>query len=157
MDGLETDATADLLNEVKSFLTTEQMGVFKAAVAKGRSAAAQFTFVSRPQNGAARLVMQSGMDVQVAGLSIPPEQRLKAMAAVERFKSRIRPGDEERAALIEAMKGILSDEERDNFRAALERRPLVKSDRFTFSQVVSVGGVVDRAVFVTPPAPEPGR
>jgi hypothetical protein len=97
------------------------------------------------------------MDVQVAGLSIPPEQRLKAMAAVERFKSRIRPGDEERAALIEAMKGILSDEERDNFRAALERRPLVKSDRFTFSQVVSVGGVVDRAVFVTPPAPEPGR
>lgn len=157
MDGLETDATADLLNEVKSFLTTEQMGVFKAAVAKGRSAAGQFA-VSLPQNGALRPVLQSGMEVQVAGLSIPPEQKLKAMAAVERFKSRLRPGDEERAALIEVMKGILSNEERDNFRAALERRPLVKSGRtFTFNQVVFVGGVVDHAVVVTPPAPESRR
>ena len=159
MDGLETDATADLLNEVKSFLTTEQMGAFKAAVAKGRPAAAQFAFVSLPQNGAPRPVMQSGMEVQVAGLSIPPEQRLKAMAAVSRFSSRLRPGDEERAALVEAMKGILSDEERDNLRAALERRPLVKSgDRtFTFSASVNViGGVVDRKVFFTPLQPEPG-
>lgn len=159
MDALETDATADLLNELKPLLTTEQMTAFKAGLARGGPALRQFTFVSLPPNGAPGPVMQSGLEVRVAGLSIPPAQRLKATAAIERFKSRIRPGDEERAALIESMKGILSDEERDNFRAALERRPLVKSSRFTFNQVVGVrvGGVVDHAVVVTPPAPERGR
>lgn len=157
MDGLETDATADLLNEMKPLLKAEQMAAFKAAVAKGGAAASQFA-VSLPPNAALRPVLQSGMEVQVAGLSIPPEQRLKAIAALSRFRSRLRPGNEERAALIEAMKGILSDEERDNFRAALERRPLVKSGRtFTFNQAVFVGGVVDHAVVVTPPAPESRR
>jgi hypothetical protein len=153
MDGLETDATADLLNEVKPLLTTEQMTAFKTAVAKGGTAAGHFAFSL--QNGAPRPVMQSGMDVQVARLSLPPAQRLKATAAVERFRSRLRPGDEERAALIEAMKGILSDEERDNFRAALERRPLVKSGGgVAFHGVVRVSGSVDLRREAAAPAPQ---
>jgi hypothetical protein len=95
------------------------------------------------------------MDVQVARLSLPPAQRLKATAAVERFRSRLRPGDEERAALIEAMKGILSDEERDNFRAALERRPLVKSGGgVAFHGVVRVSGSVDLRREAAAPAPQ---
>jgi hypothetical protein len=66
------------------------------------------------------------------------------MTAVERFRSRLRPGNEERAALMETMKGILSGEERDNLRAALERRPLVKSGvPAVFSGVVRVEAVVE--------------
>ncbi|HET9385315.1 MAG TPA: hypothetical protein VFO67_09220, partial [Gemmatimonadales bacterium] len=113
--------------------------------------------VSLPQNGEPRnFVVQSGMELQVARLLLPPAQRLKAMAGVERFKARLRPGNEERAALMEAMKGILSDEERDNLRAALERRPLVKSRApLAFKDVVTVGGVVDlRREMIAAPAPQ---
>ena len=64
------------------------------------------------------------------------------------------PSAEERRRIVRE----LPREEKERLRAALERRPLVKSGRtFTFNQVVFVGGVVDRAVVVTPPAPEPGR
>jgi hypothetical protein len=128
MDGLETDATAELLSEMKPLLTTEQMTSFRATLTKGGAATGNFTLVSASPNGGARtFVVQSGMEAQVARLSLPPVPRLRATLAMERFRSRLRPGDDERAALMEAMKGILSDEERDNLRAALERRPLVKS------------------------------
>lgn len=152
MDGLETDATADLLSEMKPVFTKEQMTAFMATLARGGAAARQFTFVSLPPNVAPRApAMQSGMEAQVARLSIPPAERLKATAAIERFRSRLRPGNEERAALIEAMRDILNDEERDNFRAALERRPLVKSPGI-------VGGVVGGGpqfqVVVAPPVPQ---
>jgi hypothetical protein len=135
MDGLETDATADLLSELKPLLTTEQLAAFKAAIAKGITA-----------GGAIRsaVIQQMGPEIHVARLSIPPAERLKAMTAVERFRSRLRPGNEERAALMETMKGILSGEERDNLRAALERRPLVKSGvPAVFSGVVRVEAVVE--------------
>jgi hypothetical protein len=145
MEGLETDATVDLLSDLKPLLTTEQMTAFKAAIAKG-DAGRVFAFSQSQAGGVVRttVMQQMGPEIQVARLSLPPADRLKAMAAIERFKSRLRPGNEERAALLETMKGILSDEERDNLRAALARRPLVKSGLpAVFTGVVSVGGVVD--------------
>jgi hypothetical protein len=158
MDGLETDATADLLNDLKPLLTTEQLAAFRTALAKGGTAVAGFS-VALPQNGAVRtVVMQSAMDVQVARLSLSPAQRVQAMASIERFRSRLRPGDEERAALLEEMKGILSAEERDNFRAALERRPMVKSGAMPIGRTL-VSPIHLRTDVVAPPpqAPDPSR
>ncbi|HET9358382.1 MAG TPA: hypothetical protein VFO58_01470, partial [Vicinamibacterales bacterium] len=81
MDGLETDAAADLLSELKPLLTTEQITAFKAALAKGGTAGGLLVSVSLPQNGEPRnFVVQSGMELQVARLLLPPAQRLKAMA-----------------------------------------------------------------------------
>ena len=157
MDGLETDATADLLNEVKPSLTTEQLIAFREVLAKGGTAVAGFS-VTLPQNGAVRtVVMQSAMDVQVARLSLSPAQRVQVTASIERFRSRLRPGNEERAALMETMKGILSDEERDNLRAALERRPLVKSGMPTGRTLVAPIHLRGDVVAPAPQAPEPRR
>jgi hypothetical protein len=49
------------------------------------------------------------------------------LAALRRVQ---RPSDIERSELLEQLSGILSDEERDNFRAALERRPFVAPPLF---------------------------
>lgn len=61
-----------------------------------------------------------------------------------RLRTQQRLGDAERSALLEQLKGILSEEECDNFRAALERRPLVKAG--------AVGGVAGGVVNVIQPA-----
>jgi hypothetical protein len=161
MDGLETNAAADLLNEMKPMLTKEQLADFRTTLAKGGVAGGHFTF-SRPGNGAVPTVItQSAVEVHVARLSLPFAQSLHAKSALERYRSRLRLGDEERAALVEEMKGILSDEERDNFRAALERRPLVKAGgSSSFREFVKVGvaGTLQRDMIApTPRVPEPGR
>ena len=70
-----------------------------------------------------------GVDLalRVRQFNLPAAQNREALVAIERFKARLRPGDVERSTLLAQMKGVLTDEERDNFRAALERRPLVKA------------------------------
>jgi len=93
-----------------------------------------------------------GLDLasRIHGFGLAPEQTAQALAAVERFKATIRPGDEARTALLDQVKDILSDEERDNFRAALERRPLVKAGGLAgmpiFEKRGVPGGVVDGVV-----------
>ena len=80
-------------------------------------------------------------DVQSAARS-----ETSRLAAVERFNERVRPGDAERSALLKQVRSVLNDEERDNFRAALERRPLVKA-AFTVNlqrDVIVGSGRVDR-------------
>ena len=49
-----------------------------------------------------------------------------ATAAAETFKAEQQLDDVRRSALVARLSGILTDEERDNFSAALIRRPLVK-------------------------------
>ena len=63
----------------------------------------------------------------IATFNLPESQNARALAVVERFKDRIRPGDAERTALLAQLHGILSDEERDDFGAALARRPVIKA------------------------------
>jgi hypothetical protein len=50
---------------------------------------------------------------------------LTSQAALTRFRARSQPDEAQRAELLDQLRGILDDEERDNFRAALERRPVV--------------------------------
>ena len=79
----------------------------------------------------------------INGFDLPPEQTKHALAAFDGFKERIRPGDAERTELLAELKDVLNDEERDNFGAALQRRPLVKS-----------GGVIAGVVGgIAPPLP----
>jgi len=52
------------------------------------------------------------------------KQQMKA--ALDLFKAHDRLIDGERAALLEQLRPLLSDQERDDLRAALERRPIVK-------------------------------
>jgi hypothetical protein len=76
-----------------------------------------------------RRVFHSEPDLamRINQFGLKPDEHRQALAAVERFKATIRPGDAERTALLGQLADILSDEERDNFGAALARRPLVKA------------------------------
>ena len=72
-----------------------------------------------------------GPPFELRGLS--KEQGSKTVHAFASYKG-FRLTDADRSELLDQMNGILTDEERDNLRAALERRPLVKAG--------IVGGIV---------------
>jgi hypothetical protein len=72
---------------------------------------------------------------------LPAWQRALALEANRHFKERLRSGDE-RTALLELLKGILSNDERENFRVALARRPLIKAGAATATLTVSERAVV---------------
>jgi hypothetical protein len=62
-----------------------------------------------------------------------------ALAAVERYKTRLRLNDAERSELVNSLKDTLSEEDRDNFRAAIERRPVVAAGgQVRFASAVTV-------------------
>jgi hypothetical protein len=94
-------------------------------------------------------------------LRLPASTRDSAFSVVMPFMRSLgpHPGDAERAVLIEQLKGILSDEERDNFRAALERRPVSKAGGFVqlhnFRDMVAPDGVVKDGIFLLPFTPQP--
>jgi hypothetical protein len=140
MDGLEVQAATALLKEMEGLVTPNQLARLTAAVDR------QFEARTAPD-----------LSSMIRQFNLPPLQHGLALDAVKSFKERLRFSDAQRAALVDELKGTLTDEDRDNFRAALERRPLVKAPgAFTFSDTVVVPkGVVKDGVFVMPFAPEP--
>ena len=129
MDRLEADATAVLFNEVEGILAPAQFNNFKSAVNLQMRTAPQV--VTRPDGGTATFFIRRGPDpAQLLNLfGLPAEQKQAALTALDGFKARIRPADADREALIDELKGVLSNEERENFGAALQRRPLVKANQ----------------------------
>ena len=72
------------------------------------------------------------------------------MEAIHRFRAAQsdQMTESDRALLVERMKGILDDEQREDLRAALDRRPIVKQTGFTLVNAVRDVRVV--------PATQPG-
>ena len=142
VDNLESTANADLLQEMESLLSADQLTAVKAALER-QNVRRVVTVSPQLKDFTAFVQVVAGMDLarRVQQFGLPAAQQREALAAIERFKARLRPGDAERATLLAQMKGVLSDEERDNLRAALERRPLVKSG-FPAGVAGVVGGQV---------------
>ena len=141
MDRLEADATAVLFNEVEGILAPAQFNNFKSAInLQMRSTPTQV--ITRPDGGRATFFIRKGPDpaqlLNVFGLSA--EQKQAALNRLEGFKARIRPADADRAALLDELKGVLSTEERENFGAALQRRPLVKANQMIAGIVPGLPG-----------------
>jgi hypothetical protein len=145
MARLEAAATAVLLTELEELVTAAQLGSFKVMLERQMTGNAG-PFVMRQD--AIRVNLRFGPDLaqMINGFALPPDQTKLALAAFEGFKERIRPAAADRAALVDELKNVLSDEERENFGAALQRRPLVKANPL----FAGVSGVV-----VTPPIPLP--
>jgi hypothetical protein len=143
MARLEADASAVLLKELEGVLPPKQLDAFKRMLDRQMSSAPA-RVVTRPDGSAARFFMV-GPDprLMISGFALPPEQTRIALAAMDGFKARIRPADADRAALLDELKGVLSNEERENFGAALQRRPLVKANQF--AGIAS--GVLERRAF----------
>jgi hypothetical protein len=171
MNTLEADAIAALVADLHFVLTVGQLTDFKATLERQLrgGVVGGVDRVVRP-DGTRFEVFMGGVDLaqRINGYRLPAEQTRQALAALEGFKERIRPGTAERSKLLEQLQDVLNDEERDNFRAALERRPLVKSGPAMMAGVVKglVGaenrvlpdGAIGNALFIMPktaaPAPQ---
>jgi hypothetical protein len=116
VDMLERSAAADLLRRLEGLLTPPQVAAVKAALDVPRS-----------------------LPARLGQLGLDPARDHVAVAAFDAYEAALRrAGEPERALLVERMRGILSEEERGDFRAALGRRSAVPSG--------VVGGVVGGGV-----------
>lgn len=129
MQKLEADAIEALVADLHFVMTVTQLTSFRSAIERQLSDQPHMPSQVMRANGTTFQILTRGPDLtqRINGLGLPPAQTSQALATFASFKERIRPGEAERSALVEKLKDILSDEERDDFRAALERRPLVKS------------------------------
>ena len=111
-------------------LPAKQLENFKRMLDRQMSSPAA-RMVTRPDGSTGRFFMV-GPDpkLMISGFALPPEQARIALAAFDGFKERIRPAAADRTALLDELKSVLNNEERENFGAALQRRPLVKANQF---------------------------
>jgi hypothetical protein len=168
MDRLEADASAVLLKEVEDLLKPHQFETFKLSIDRQLSTReAQIPLVrTQPDGTKFQIFIRRGPDPAqlINTFGLRGEDAKAANAALDGFKARIRPGDVDREALLDELDGVLSREERENFGAALQRRPLVKADAGMAGVVsgfvdlkrrVERQGIVDgRAIFTMPFPPE---
>ena len=151
MDRLEADATAVLLKDLEGQMSSAQLGRFKLMLDRqmsGNNMPAQI--MTRPDGTRVNVFRLFGPDPAqvINSFALPPDQTKLALAAFEGFKDRLRPAGADREALLDELKNILSDEERENFGAALQRRPLVKANAM-------FAGVVSGVMPMPPPPPPP--
>jgi hypothetical protein len=161
VDARETDVTAKLISELEGVFTSDQLARLKTALTD--QGVSRFIALAQPNETTLRVFLtgtNGGSRIDVDGLA--PAQKARAIDAIARFR-KFRLGDADRSELLDQMKGILNDEERDNLRAALERRPLVKSG-VVAGFVGGVGGDVFtikrdnsfvRPAVITPGTPPP--
>jgi hypothetical protein len=164
MDRLEADASAALLKEVEGVMPPAQFNAFKSAIERQMSAhVPSGPAITRPDGfEVSNFVFRRGADpaLIINAFGLPAERARAAQAAFDGFKARIRPGDADRAALLSELKDLLSEEERENFGAALQRRPLVKAGGVMAGIAPGIAGLQRRieagvvvegpAVFTTP-------
>jgi hypothetical protein len=143
IDALEADASAVLLKELEAFATPEQLASFKGALDRQISGRREFESLVNRFGSNAKFVMKgSDLAPAILAFQLPPWQTRVALTALEGFKARIRVDDADRSALLLALKDVLSNDDRENFGAALRRRPLVKADGLT----VDVRNMIPRPV-----------
>jgi hypothetical protein len=166
MDRLEADASAVLLKEVEDLLKPHQFETFRLSIDRQLSAHEPQTPVVRTQPDGTKfqILIRRGPDPAqlINAFGLRGEDAKAANAALDGFKARIRPGDVDREALLDELDGVLSSEERENFGAALQRRPLVKADAGMAGVVsgfvdlrrrVERQGIVDGPAVLTMPFP----
>jgi hypothetical protein len=153
VDTVEKVATADLISQMEPLLSPQQFLSFttdlntdqrrqvmlktdtgeRRVIAPGRAIDVSSGFVMNGRGDVARRVEAMKLDA-------PKDEQ--ARKAIELFKSRLRLGTEpERSGLLAQLKDILNDEERDNYGAALARRPVVANG----PQFFALNDVVIRA------------
>jgi len=162
VDSIEASATANLLKEMETMLTPAQLAEFRVALSRQ----SRMLTVKKSSDSAPQVVF-IGTDLGrfIQKFNLRPEQSRQALAAIEQFKTEFRPDAAEKSALVDQMKDILSVEERADFRAAIDRRPLTKGGFVGLEGGISVGvtgGVVGGTFgggvvggLVSAPAPRP--
>jgi len=142
LDRVRANPTGDLIAAMERILTPDQMTDFRSALSR------RTLVVPAVQSGSAILfgasadeaAGQAPVMTPVRGVALPDLARAleqygldadrtqQALAAIDQFNERQadRLGDADRTALLQQLGSLLNDEQRDDLRAALERRPIVK-------------------------------
>ena len=161
-EGRSDRATADLMATMSRLLSPAQLAEFKNA------------FDLKPTNvpaiqvggvmffGATQLEAagQAKVFTRIRANSFEPARviqraelsegtRKEAMEAIEQYQARLngRLVDADRHALLDQLRGVLDDQQRDDLRAALERRPLAKQGS------PNVVTLIDKVRLAQPSAP----
>ena len=126
VDALEKGAAAELLNEVDDLLSEEQLAAFVEVVNQHENM--PIAVVNGPHGKAIRINgPRPGLRFLIERYGLSPGEKRRALDAIARFEERLRLDDAHRSQLLDRLATVLSGEERDNLRAALERRPVVKN------------------------------
>jgi hypothetical protein len=147
VEQVENTARANLLSQLETLLSFEEfVTVTNLLDAQHhqitlRSSTAQGPRVFRMAAGLGNLTRR----LDAMALGAPKNEQ--ARAALEQYKSRIRLGSEdERAELMARLTDVLSEEELDNYNAALQRRPVVaNSAAFTIALRDGVTAIRERS------------
>jgi hypothetical protein len=166
LDSVKAKAKADLFATAEPLLNADQFADFKLAITDpGRQAMVTQPLlipppVVGPQTPAEsqqvrvtleqlKLTAQRGnLGRLITAYGLSPDATQKMLAAVDRFKAHDHLSDAERSALLTQLRGVLTDQDRDDLRAALERRPIVKQGTNVAFRIVQRVGPP------APPAPQ---
>jgi len=114
LDTLEQTASADLLMALKVVVPRDKLLELSGIFALQRR---------RPTGNPAPGSLAGQLLERIDAFTLGPIEHRYARAEVGLYQDRLRLRDVERAELLDQLKDILTDEERDNFRATLARRP----------------------------------
>ena len=147
VDTVEQAAKAALISQMERLLAPQQLATFTALLNADQGR--QLTLRSNEGPRQVLINLRGDLARRVEAMRLVAPMDEEARKAIDQFKTRTRLGNElDRAGLLAQLKDILNDEERDNYGAALARRPVVANGPqvFAFNDVVrraqeSVDGV----------------
>lgn len=147
VEEVQARAAEQLRTAMKPLLTAEQMAAIERTLQlqqnrvkpqrtiflSGQSVQAFEQLVGQGQGLPADAVIRllgggSMLNRQIESMRLQKSEKAQALAAVEQFKTQMRLTDADRTELLTRLGGLLTLQERDDLRAALERRPVVKQD-----------------------------
>jgi hypothetical protein len=144
MDAVEKSAVDELLSALEGNMAPEKLAEIRRALEDQSNGPAQVVIMPSAAKSIASQRALSMLHLAAGGqkmmlVALQVERIEPALAAVERYKTRLRLNDAERSELVNSLKDTLSEEDRDNFRAAIERRPVVAAGgQVRFASAVTV-------------------
>jgi hypothetical protein len=123
---VENTARASLLSQLEALLPLEQY-VTLASMFDGQFHQVALRTPTGEPGPVFRMMSGAGnLTAQLDRMALDRATDKRVRAAVEQYKTRVRLGSEpERAELLARLKGVLDNEELENYDAALKRRPVV--------------------------------
>jgi hypothetical protein len=134
-DQVQARAKRDLLSTAQAVLTPDQLISLKTALDQEMNVNIKTDDPAVAQTIQAlvtRQLRQTNVTRVVAQFVLGDEQTRQLQAALEGFNAH-RLSEAERSALLDKLHGTLSEEQCDDLRAALERRPIVKQGAQAFA------------------------